>query len=270
MNLLDNALRLVQEADARRLPPTEAKNVTTAQLLPALAFRPADGQGVGQRPRHQGGPQGVGNRVRLHQSALPGGRLGALVRGRRQRDGEWERELGHPLEELLANPNPYMSGQDLFERLIQHLGLAGNGLWTMITVTSLRGGTTPVELWPIDPGPIKPIPSRAEFISGYEYQRNGERVVIPAEQVIHFALSDPGNPYWGMSPLQAVARQVDTEVAAMRWNLFAFDNRAIPDGMLTFDHPLNREDWESARDRDPEGTGRAEQCPPNAGARERC
>ncbi len=247
MNLLENAIRLMWEADARRGPPMEAKNVTTAQLLPAWrSDRPLEKEWDSAKAVREGfkaSETAFACTTRLAQSVAS---VPWYVE-ERQGDGEWERASGHPLEELLANPNPYMSGQDLFERLMQHLGLAGNGLWTIITVSSRRGGPTPVELWPVDPAGLKPIPSRANFISGYEYQRDGEKVVIPADKVVHFLLSDPANPYWGMSPLQAVARAVDTQVAAMRWNLFAFDNRAIPDGMLTFDQPMSREEWEQAR-----------------------
>jgi HK97 family phage portal protein len=165
-------------------------------------------------------------------------------------DYEWERIPNHPLEQLLDYPNPNMSRQDLFSRLVMHLDLGGNGLWQVVNATSLRGpmGSVPVELWPVDPSPVKPIPDQARFISGYEYWRDGDRKLIDAAQVVHFMLADPANPYWGTSPLQALAKAVDTQVAAMSWNLQALFNRAVPDGMISFDRPLNREEWEQARE----------------------
>jgi HK97 family phage portal protein len=141
-----------------------------------------------------------------------------------------------------------MSRQDLIERVIEHLDLGGNALLTKVVATSLRGGKVPVELWPIDPSGLKPIPSRAEFISGYEYWKGDQRIVIPAADVIHFSYSDPSDPYWGMSPLQAAASAVDTDVAAAKWNRIGFQNRAIPEILFTLDEPLSRDDWEKARD----------------------
>jgi HK97 family phage portal protein len=164
-------------------------------------------------------------------------------------DYEWERVPEHPIEQLLEYPNPNMSRIDLFDRLIHHLDLAGNGLWQTVDATSLRGpmGKVPVELWPVDPGPIKAIPDQSRFIAGYEYWRDGERKYIDAAKILHFMYSDPANPYWGTSPLQALAKAVDTQVAAMSWNLQALFNRAVPDGLMSFDRPLNREEWEQAQ-----------------------
>jgi HK97 family phage portal protein len=167
----------------------------------------------------------------------------------RKDDYEWERVPGHPIEQLLDYPNPSMSRQDLFDRLVHHLDLAGNALWQTVDATSLRGpmGKVPVELWPVDPGPIKPVPDQKRFISEYEYYRDGDRKVIDASQVIHFMIADPSNPYWGTAPLMALAKAVDTQVAAMSWNLQALFNRAVPDGLMSFDRPLNREEWEQAQ-----------------------
>jgi HK97 family phage portal protein len=165
----------------------------------------------------------------------------------RQRDGEWERVPGHPLEELLENPNPDMSRQDLFEILSKHLDLAGNALWSLVTASNLRsGGQIPVELWPLDPSKLKPIPGRGQLVRAYQYI-DGETREIPAEQVLHFKFQDPANPYWGMAPLMAIARAVDTSVEILRWNKVALQNRGMPDGVYTFDQPLTREEWEEAR-----------------------
>jgi len=86
------------------------------------------------------------------------------------RPGEWEVVPNHPLQLLLEQPNPYMSGQDLMERLTAHLYLGGNGL-----LTKVRAGGVVAELWPIGPEGIKPVPSRADFIKQYEYQQGGRQ-----------------------------------------------------------------------------------------------
>ncbi|MHA1302259.1 MAG: phage portal protein, partial [Candidatus Heimdallarchaeaceae archaeon] len=67
-----------------------------------------------------------------------------------------------PLEELLRKPNPWMSGQNLFERLVTHLYLGGNGIWGKVRVNRIV-----VELWPYHPDSIRPVPSRTEFILKY-------------------------------------------------------------------------------------------------------
>ena len=161
---------------------------------------------------------------------------------RQVRPGEWEVVPNHPLQLLLEQPNPYMSGQDLMERLTAHLYLGGNGLWTKV-----RAGGVVAELWPIGPEGIRPVPSRTDFIKQYEYQQGGSKHIIKPEDIVHVMFVDPGNPYWGLSPLQAGARTVDTDIEAVKWNKVALQNRAITDGVFSFKEPLTFDQWEDAR-----------------------
>ena len=124
-------------------------------------------------------------------------------------DGTWEAVPGHPIEILLKEPNNTMSGQDLFERLTYHLYLGGNGLWHMPLFKGV-----PVELWPVNPDKIKPVPSKqAGMIDYYEFKPSGgmQPVKIPTEEITHFMFVDPSDIYWGLAPLQAAARTVDTD-----------------------------------------------------------
>lgn len=163
--------------------------------------------------------------------------------------GQVEPIPGHPLALLLNDPNPFMTKSMLIGRMVAHLYLSGNGLLTKVTTSNRSGEDILVELWPLSPVGLKPVPTKTQFISHYELQVDGEVKEIPAEDVVHMMFIDPETPYWGMSPLQAAARTVDTDVEAVKWNRVALQNRAITDGVFTFDHPLTREQWEEARDR---------------------
>lgn len=163
-----------------------------------------------------------------------------IVEERRGKD--WIRQEGHPIEILLAEANPYMSGQDLFEGLTYHLHLGGNGLWHMVLVQGM-----PVELWPLMPDVIKPMPDPVNWISHYEYTIDGPPRKLQPNEVLHFMFLDPGNPYWGIGPLQAAARVVDTDSEAVNWQKVSLQNRAITDGVFTFDAPLTKEQWDEAR-----------------------
>lgn len=161
-------------------------------------------------------------------------------------EDDWEREAGHPVEVLLKdpNPNPFWTGHNLMKFKTSHLQLGGNAIWYMNMVDDI-----PVEIWPIMPDQIKPVPSKDGMIEKYEYTVEGEskKIPIPPEEIIHFMFMDPGNPLWGLSPLKATARQVDTDVKAIQWNFTSLDNRAIPDGVFAHEHPLTKEQWEEAR-----------------------
>ena len=161
---------------------------------------------------------------------------------RRTAQNEWEREEGHELEVLLDQPNPYMSGQQMRELWAYYMDLGGNGLFHKVMLRN-----QPAELWLLRPDYVTPVPSERAGVSHYEYYLGGGMVKVPAEDVIHMMLPDPSNPYWGMSPLQAAAKVVDTDVEAVNWNKVSLQNRAVVDGILSTAEYLTDDQINDAR-----------------------
>lgn len=154
---------------------------------------------------------------------------------------EWEADPEHPLQALLNRPNPFMSRQDMLERWALHLELGGNAVWHKVMVQG-----RPVELWPLKPGEIKPIPSRVNFISGYEWKQGSDKRNLTADEVLHWQFVDPSTPYWGMSPLKAAANAVDTDGAAVRWNRAVLANDGKPSMAVFLDSDLDASQQEIA------------------------
>ena len=151
-----------------------------------------------------------------------------------QKNGdEWERVENHPVEQLLYNPNanPLFTGETLFELEVNHRQLGGNAIWHKVMYDGV-----PVELWPIKPDRIYPLVNEDGTIDNYEYRPEGtaKRKLIPADEIVHFLFADPSNFYWGMSPLQAAGRVVDTDVQALKYNKETLDNSVIPSGVFSF------------------------------------
>lgn len=157
-------------------------------------------------------------------------------------DGTWEKVKNHPLEMLIDKPNPFMSRSDLMERLVINLDLAGNSLFKKV----MYNGNT-LELFPIGPDGIKPVPDDNEFIKEYEYTVQGQKYSYEPNEILHAMYVDPANVYWGLSPLQVAAKTVDTDIEAVNWNKVSLQNRAVTDGSFTFDQPLTSEQWTEAR-----------------------
>ena len=150
---------------------------------------------------------------------------------------------GHELVKVMRNPNPEFSGQDLIELLIAHLELAGNALWQPIIV-----GNRVKEIWPVMPDLVKPIPSdvRGEWLKGWQVtSAEGSQYTAPPDQFIHFMQMDPGNPYWGTSPLLAAARTVDTDNEAQDTQKVSMQNRGTPDGVFEAE-AISNEQYEEA------------------------
>ncbi len=151
---------------------------------------------------------------------------------------------GHEFAKVWAKPNIEFSGQDNMEFIIAHQLLCGNALIQPILV-----GGRPREFWVVMPDLVKPIPSdvRGEWLKGWEVTSQNGQHIVPPEQFIHFMQMDPGNPYWGIGPLMAAARTVDTDNEAQDTQKISMQNRGVTDGVFTHESPLTPEQFEEAR-----------------------
>ena len=141
-----------------------------------------------------------------------------------------EKELAaHPLKQLLARPNPAQTGRELVENIVAFLLVAGN---SYVEVSTLDG--SPRELVALRPDRVKVVAGSRGWPEAYEYAVGGSATRLPAETVLHIKLFNPLNDYYGMSPLEAAARSIDTHNAASAWNKAMLDNAARPSGALVY------------------------------------
>ena len=159
------------------------------------------------------------------------------------KDGEPIKD--HPLARVLAHPNPQFSGQDMMELLIAHSLLVGNALWMPIIV-----GKRVTEIWPVMPDLVKPVPSDVpgEWLKAWQvHERSGALQDLPPDHFIHFMQLDPGNLFWGTSPLMAAARTIDTDNEAQDTQKVSMQNRGLHDGVFTHEAVMTPEQFEEAR-----------------------
>ena len=146
-------------------------------------------------------------------------------------NNEGEHIEGHYLSQLLSNPNPHISRQDLFELMTSWLELAGNSY-----LNKVKSANRTSELWPISPDRLHPIPSKdiTEWMAGYALDESRKPDFEP-EEIIHHKYFNPANPLLGISPLEAAAKAVDTDVDQQDWNKAAMQNRGVLDGVFAFE-----------------------------------
>jgi len=147
----------------------------------------------------------------------------------------------HRGAKLIARPNPRFAWSDMLELLTLDLNLAGDGYWYHTSA-----GQTD-ELWRLRPDRMKVIPNADGTIQAWEYKVGDDRKLLPAEDVIHFLFHDPGNDFYGMPPLRALARLVDTDNEAYNWNKASLQNRATPAGALISESLLTPKQIEEFR-----------------------
>ena len=160
----------------------------------------------------------------------------------------WEPDPDSALAELLASPHDYISRQEMIERMILLLGISGNTfLKKSVSTDKLPQASEGriLELTPIPTEGMKPIPDRTNWLSGYEYSHGGNVVKYEAEEILHVMFPDPENLYWGLSPLQALSRVIDTESESVDWNLYSMQNRSVDDGVFTSSGDVTKTEFDA-------------------------
>jgi HK97 family phage portal protein len=143
---------------------------------------------------------------------------------------EGEAEVAqHPLLSLLARPNPGQPGREFFEMLVGFLLCAGNAYIEKVEIDG-----QPRELHALRPDRVKAVASANGWPDAFEYSVNGQSVRLPGAAVLHLKLFNPLNDHYGMSPLEAAQRPIDTHNAAASWNKAMLDNSARPSGALVY------------------------------------
>jgi HK97 family phage portal protein len=135
----------------------------------------------------------------------------------------------HPLISLLSRPNAAQTGRELFENFYAFLMVAGNAYAELVTLDD-----APRELFALRPDRMAVVPSKAGWPESFEYSVGGQSVRMPRETVLHIKMFNPVDDYYGLAPMEAAARSIDTHNAASAWNKAMLDNAARPSGALVF------------------------------------
>lgn len=135
----------------------------------------------------------------------------------------------HPLLQLLARPNAAQTGRELFENLFAYLMVAGNAYAELVTLDD-----APRELFALRPDRMAVVPSKAGWPESFEYSVSGQSVRMPRENILHVKMFNPTDDYYGLAPMEAAARSIDTHNSASAWNKAMLDNAARPSGALVF------------------------------------
>lgn len=156
--------------------------------------------------------------------------------------------LAHPAAALWEKPNDFYSRHDLVETLVQHFKLTGEAY--IVIVSDPRFPSVPLELWPVRPDRMEPVPSSAKFLAGYVYTGpSGEKVPLETSQVIQIKTPNPADPYRGLGPVQALLMDLDSIRYSAAWNRKFFANDASPGGIIEVEDNMSDVEFQKLRDR---------------------
>ena len=186
------------------------------------------------------------------------------------RSGVKRQLVQHPLLELLARPNPYQGGVELWHQLVAQLLIGGNAYLQMVAPV----GAPPRELYSLRPDRVRVIAGAKGLPAGYRYtvgERSTDFPLHPGSgrgAVLHLRDFHPLNDWYGMSPMEAAAFSIDQHNQAAAWNQALLQNGARPSGALVvrggeagMPHSLSEEQYGRLKEQiDTQFSG-----PPNAG-----
>lgn len=155
----------------------------------------------------------------------------------------------HAALDLLRKPNPWMPWQELCETTQQHVDLTGEGWWVLVW-SDLIPAAGPLEMWPVRPDRMEPVPDPDKFILGYVYTSpDGERVPLKPNEVIQIRMPNPLDIYRGLGPVQALLVDLDSSRYTAEWNRNFFKNSAEPGGIIKVPGRLSEGEFNELQER---------------------
>lgn len=142
------------------------------------------------------------------------------------------------------NTVPWMTRKYCVQGLQQHKDLCGE-LWYVVE----RFAGVPVQLWPVRPDRMTPVPSTARLVAGYVYTSpDGEQVPLNVEDVL--TSFTPGvDPLRGQGVIGALASDLAQSTASAEWQASFYRNSANPGGIITVGRRLGDTEWDELVER---------------------
>ncbi len=148
----------------------------------------------------------------------------------------------HGVLDLLADPNPFMSLNEMHELGQQHSELVGE---TNIVVGRAKGVKYPIELWPCMPQRLTPEPDPYAYLKGWIYQGpDGDRVPIELNEILRHRRPNPRDPYRGVSWVQSILTDLDADRFGQEWQRQFYLNSAQPGGIIEMDRRLDDDEFD--------------------------
>lgn len=149
----------------------------------------------------------------------------------------------HLALDIWNKPNPFYTRQEFIEVFQQHHELTGEAWW-IVTRSDSGFADIPLELWPVRPDRMSPVPHPTNYLSGYEYKNpNGQSIPLGLDEVVFLRRPNPLDPYRGMGPVQSLLNNIDALKYSAQWNRNFFLNDATPGGIIEVDRRLDDDEF---------------------------
>lgn len=135
------------------------------------------------------------------------------------------------LYDLLKTVNPWWTPNRLWQMTVMALDLWGEAYWVLERGPDGEG--TPTEIWWARPDKMRVVPDYNNYVQGFIYEWNNQRIAFKPGEVIWFRNPNPVDEFEGLSPIAATRLALDTGHAALRSNHQVFSNGVQLAGVVT-------------------------------------
>lgn len=148
--------------------------------------------------------------------------------------------IEHPILDLIERPNPMQSQSVFIGNMVRYLLISGNSFIEANgpSKNTMFGKAVPMELWAHCPDTWQVEAGRGGVPGAYIVgastgsERRFDVDVMGRSQIMHLKLFNPTDLWWGMSPIEAAAFNIDGLNEMGRWNLALLQNGGRPSGAL--------------------------------------
>jgi HK97 family phage portal protein len=142
--------------------------------------------------------------------------------------------LGHSLLKVFEKPNPEQSQFQFLENHFTYMKLSGESFWYLLRdgrgkilqMHLLRPDLMDVAVKGEDDNPLG-------LVTGYTMRTyEGKKIPFSIDEILHFKLPNPLNPYRGLGPVQAAKLYIETEEYSTEFTRNSIYNSGRPSGIV--------------------------------------
>jgi len=149
------------------------------------------------------------------------------------------------LADRMARPNAKQSWGDFLQEWSGFYALYGEAFVRMIRTIGSETGRGLPEFVNLSPAKMREqIDRETGAITAWKWTGGAISEDIPTEDIIHTKSFNPYNPMRGLSPLDAIAEEVEIDQASLEFNRAFFKNDATPNFILSTDATLTKDQIE--------------------------
>jgi HK97 family phage portal protein len=164
------------------------------------------------------------------------------------KDGNETIKTSDPFLELIKKPNKEQSQFMFLELHFTYMKLCGESFWYL--ARGVKSGKIR-ELYLLDPSRMEVVIDDSlanATVTGYVLiNSKGERIPFDVNEILHFKMPNPNNPFRGYGPIEAGKTYILTEEYSSDWTKNAIKNSGRPSGVLNIRGVTNEDNFKKIK-----------------------